>query len=377
MNEFLIGIQRDVVIDYMRLEKPVLKVICDNQEEVFFDLQSSQYTLQQAVIILSSKSIPQWILTEKIDVTVRFYFQKRGLQFDSVLQVKGSNAAIGIADKIEKVSDDENVIVPVYNGKLLYTENSKRQSFVPCVSNNNFPLFEPRIWFNLLINDETNFFFLLDQYSYLRQAVLPPSIEKLVLASKKILYAPGKKVPQKSPFYSDLCITAADITKLPKDTVALIRDEFHILTESVYIPVGKDTPQKYVSVKKELFSSIGITEYPQKTVEQLLFMIPACFLCDDQKKEGSVLDRIPPIEILYFSDEYICFGCTENTISFAKDQKYDYSMQIGIRTISVQCQVNHVLKRAGKIAAICRITQIKPEDKRFLFEKQYNIQFTF
>ena len=97
MNEVLTGIQRDVVIQYLKTELPALTISGAPQYEDTFRLETGSYIMRETVIIFPKSLVPLWMHTIKSEVTVSFYFNKRGLHFDSVLQTKGDSAAIGIA----------------------------------------------------------------------------------------------------------------------------------------------------------------------------------------------------------------------------------------------------------------------------------------
>ena len=77
------------------------------------------------------------------------------------------------------------------------------------------------------------------------------------------------------------------------------------------------------------------------------------------------------MDILYISDMYLCLGCDLTTISLTERQEYIFEFKAGIRVITAKCIVMAVLVEASRVAVICRFESLKPEDKRFLYEKHY------
>ena len=77
------------------------------------------------------------------------------------------------------------------------------------------------------------------------------------------------------------------------------------------------------------------------------------------------------MDILYISDMYVCLGCDLTTISLTERQEYIFEFRAGIRVITARCIVMAVLVEGARVSVICRFESLKPEDKRFLYEKHY------
>ncbi|MBP5794248.1 MAG: hypothetical protein J6W46_11520, partial [Spirochaetaceae bacterium] len=80
MNEVLTGIQRDVVIQYLKTESPALTISGSPQFDDTFRLEPGSYMTRETVIIFPKSIVPLWLHEIKSEVTVSFYFNKRGLQ---------------------------------------------------------------------------------------------------------------------------------------------------------------------------------------------------------------------------------------------------------------------------------------------------------
>lgn len=378
MNEVLTGIQRDVVIQYLRTELPALTISGAPQYDDTFRLESGSYMMRETVIIFPKSLVPAWMHAIKSEVTVSFYFNKRGLQFDSVLQTKGDSAAIGIAKEIAKTIDEEIFDAAAYHGRLFYNIDKrgtkKPDSFVSCVSNELFPLFSPFIWQNVSFDDEILFFSLLSRYSFLREADVPIDLAALLHQTGKMLFFPGKRLPSASPFPYGACFLARDLdNRAPfSDSLARVRDNLHILADCVYVPISKASRASVVSIDRAYFGQCRIEDYASKCEFQLVYLAAAAFLSQyPKKKTSSVLGRVPPMDILYISDMFLCLGCDLTTISLTERQEYIFEFKAGIRVITAKCIVMAVLVEASRVAVICRFESLKPEDKRFLYEKHY------
>lgn len=375
MNEMLTGIQRDVVIQYLRTEFPLLKISCDGAYETAFELEKGQYTVQQSVIIFSKKLTPQWMRIEKNDIRVSFYFRKRGLQFDSVLQTSDVNAAIGIPDAIEKTADTISFDSPSYRGQLFYNVGKSQQNFVPCVSSTLFPLFNPAVWKTIEPDDEIAFFSILSRYSNLHQAAdLPEEIESLLLNTKKILFFPEKRFPSNPPFPFDACFTVRDLDQRSpvSDELARVRSSLHLLADLCYIPIPGITGGRAVSIERSCFTNQKPSACAKITEEQIAYLPAAAYLSNlAVDSQSSVQGRIAPIDILYLSDEFVCFGCSLNTISMTEREEYIFKIAIGFRKIVAKCVVLSVMVEEERVAVVCRFTGMTPEDRRFLYEKHF------
>ena len=128
-----------------------------------------------------------------------------------------------------------------------------------------------------------------------------------------------------------------------------------------------------MSIDRSYFGQTRIEDYAQKCEFQLVYLTAASFLAQYSKKDvGSVLGRVPPIDILYISDVFVCLGCELSTISLTERQEYVFEFRAGIRVITARCIVIAVLVENARVAVICRFESLKPEDKRFLYEKHYD-----
>ena len=375
MNEMLIGIQRDVVIQYLRTEFPLLKVSCEGSYEASFELEKGQYSVQQSVIIFPKKLAPQWMQIDKNAIRVSFYFRKRGLQFDSIMQTSDVNAAIGIPNSIEKTADTISFDTPTYRGKLYYNVGKAQQSFVPCVSSTLFPLFNPSVWKIIEPDDEIAFFSILSRYSNLHQAAdLPKEIENLLLKTKKILFFPEKRFPKNPPFPFDACFTVRDLENRSSicDELAQVRSDLHLLADLCYIPIPGITGGRAVSIERTCFENKKMNACAKITEEQIAYLPAAAYLSNlNVDSQSSVQGRIEPIEILYLSDEFVCFGCSLNTISMTEREEYVFKLSIGFRKIVAKCVVLSVMVEDEKVSVVCRFTGMTPEDRRFLYEKHF------
>lgn len=378
MNEVLTGIQRDVVIQYLKTELPELTICGESQFDDTFKLEAGAYMVRETVIIFPKNVVPLWLHVIKSEVTVSFYFKKRGLKFTSVLQTKGESAAIGIAKEIAKTIDEEVFDVAAYKGKLYYNIDKRDQkradSFVSCVSNELFPLFNPFVWQTVTFDDEILFYSLLSRYSFLREADVPLDLAALLHQTGKMLFFPGKRLPSASPFPYGACFLARDLDNSAPfaDYLVRVRDNLHILADCVYVPISKAPRASVVSIDRSYFGQCRIEDYAAKCEFQLVYLVSASFLSQYKKQNGgSVLGRVPPMNILYISDAFVCFGCELSTISLTERQEYIFEFRAGIRVITAKCVVQSVLVEDSRVAVICRFESLKPEDKRFLYEKHY------
>lgn len=386
MNEVLTGIERDVVIEYMRRESPNMKVCASAEEDASFDLKKGEYTITQTAVIFPARLVPKWMQYEKPSVSVTFYFNRRGLRFSSVLQTKGANAAFVIASAIEKVNDtvvnqsESNVQCKLYyntnTNTSLRTPILDEKNYVNCISTSAFLLFNHLVWQNIDISNEELFFAVLERHSCFRRAELPRTLEELMRRSGKLLFVPQKRIPQMKPFPYDACLTTDDLRGGGKLLMQTIADELSLIPDFVYMPLGKSLKLHVVSLDSYFFGNeneAGNEELSAKTEAQLAFL-PACsYVSRSFEQEGAVQNRIEPIELLYITDTVICFGCPVRTIRFTEGQEYFLCMKIGMRKIVTGVRVDHVLEVSERTGAVCAFTSLKAEDRRFLYERHYGV----
>lgn len=388
MNELLTGIQRDVVIQYMRTQLPVLRVTLAEssgaKEAPFFELASNQYRIQQTVIVFQKKLIPPsfypidmtaYTELNRTPISISFYYNRRGLQFSTVLQTSSINGAFGIPDAIEKTTDTGDDITPLYQGSLFIPGT---KIAVPCVSTQNYPLFNPFVWQTVEIDKDLLFYYLLEEFSGFYQVALPPTTELLVRKKCKMLFLHEHKIPKEQVFPFEACITTKDISLYSKDIIAKLKIEMPILNDVVYIPFGDGAKARIIAVQQKQFASCkqgSVKDFVATVLAKLCLLVPAAYLACNAQVEGSVQGRILPLDVLFLSDTHVCFGCSKTTLNFEENQEYQFCIKIGMRTIKTACIVEKICARSERLVAICVFKNLALEDKRFLYEKHYGTRF--
>ncbi len=97
----------------------------------------------------------------------------------------------------------------------------------------------------------------------------------------------------------------------------------------------------------------------------------ASFLSSKREKNFAVLGTADPVHVLYISEKLVIIGGGSNNFPFIKYSNYMFLCRIGMRSLKTLCTVESVFSHSDKQCAVCSYMELKPEDKRFLFEKLY------
>ncbi len=369
MNDVLTGIERDVVIDYLRSELPVLTVKLNFMQDSGFIVPAGQYLIQQTAIIFSERFVPQYAKSLQTEVVVSFYFKKRGLFFNSVLQSKNSKCAVGIPNIISKIEDTQpEKVFENYSGKLLYAA-TKGQTEVAFSSNARYPLFNPFVWRNVKLS--AAFFEILEANTAFIRSNQNGNLIECMCESQEMLLVYGKRFPEKNPFPFKACLLNEELQKKPVGIVSTYKREVDSFAGNLFVPFSDTKKTVAAEIPITFFSQTAFPQACEKIVEQLAFIPAVSYIAEKKEENTAVQDRISPLEIVYISERYVTFVCSSKTISFVPMQEYSFLINIGYRNVRAKCGVRHVFEHDGKIAAICVFTRLNPEDKRFLYEKIY------
>lgn len=194
MSDILSKIERDIVINYLKetLPKLLLKPIStkyipsEKNEAEFSPLVISQgsYSIISEGIILLSRQQTQRILADKINLSVFFYYNNRGLFFETSFRHVKNGFALVISPYIFKQISEGNGILQ--NAKLILSQPTinNNQINIVCTPNDNFQLFS-----NIKTSDVVSNFFTInidtnDTPAFLGR-ITPPMI--LYLSDKEFL----------------------------------------------------------------------------------------------------------------------------------------------------------------------------------------------
>ena len=369
MNDVLTGIERDVVIDYLRSELPVLSIRLNIMQDAGFSVPAGQYSIQQTAIIFSERFVPQYAKSLQTEILVSFYFKKRGLFFNSVLQSKNSTCAVGIPNTISKIEDTQSEpVFENYYGKLLYA-SKKGQTEVAFSSNVRYLLFNPFVWRNVKLS--TAFFEILEANTAFIRSNQNGNLIECMCESQEMLLVYGKRFPEKNPFPFKACLLNDELQKKPAGIVSTYKREVDSFAGNLFVPFSDSKKTVAAEIPVTFFSQMAFTQACEKIMEQLAFVPAVSYLAEKKEENTAVQDRISPLELVYISERYVTFVCSSKTISFVPMQEYSFLINIGYRNVRAKCSVRHVFEHDGKIAAICVFTRLNPEDKRFLYEKTY------
>ena len=369
MNDVLTGIERDVVIDYMRSEMPVLSIRLNLVQDTAFAVPSGQYSVQQSVVIFSERFVPQYAKSLQTEILVSFYFKKRGLFFNSILQSKNNTCAVGIPDNIMKTEDVQiSASSEEFYGKLFYAAKNG-QTEVGFSSNIDYPLFNPFVWRRVDLSD--TFFKILETTTSFVRSEQTGNLIDSMRESRELLFVHGKRFPEKNPFPFKACLLSDDLQKKPASIVSTYKREVDSFSGSVFVPFSDIKQTIAAEIPVTAFSQMAFPQVCEKIMEQLAFVPAVSYLAEKHEENSAVQDRISPLELVYVSERYVTFVCSLKTISFVPMQEYSFLLNVGYRTIKAKCGVRHVFDHDGKTGAVCVFTKLNPEDKRFLYEKIY------
>ena len=380
MSGGLTGIVRDVIVDFLLHENPPLSVrtsVVPQKEETVLNLASNRY-LALSGGFLFFPFTPFFQKTAGVsDIYILFFYKGRGVYFTGPLQRVKNGFVFALPKEVFKIAD------PVSAMQLLSVK-----IYIPGLSGiqaegrlkNGYDIFENRLWLGFSKDEAVSSAPFFKSAASLKSAILPPLCRQITDKTKRVLYIPGKKIPDRNFFPYPVSITVDDLSETE---LFEIRTELADAQYDVYIPLA-------LSEDESVHTVLGLrARFPMTSpsdIQEKLFLLPVCrFLGEIPKSTSAVRGRAEPLSVLCLTDSFINLGgfVIKNTGGFSppfplsKGGEYTMILKIAesrfFRVIKITMSVSNIYKnRTGSsVCAVCTFSKIKEEDRRFLYEKFY------
>ncbi|MBO5136917.1 MAG: hypothetical protein J6B81_00260 [Spirochaetaceae bacterium] len=361
MNNVLSGIERDIVVSYLCDGQVPFTLVPEQPAERLFSLTtgtSGIRVLPEGIIVFTdSLVIPTEVVGSQVEI--RFYFRKLGLSFSSkVNRTKLGALAIVIPKEILRLPDSTSQTETPFSCKLFLGEAFSGDC-IDCTKEEDFPLFLPHTW-RFLPENTT-----LEQEKILKKLCNAQKIQ-LDASVIEILCKTGKAVAIKDGKLDTNFVLPFDgyVTKQETGNI-----DFSKLEDGFYFVSGGNS-----SVTGSPFLIKGIPD--AKKIIHYLTMIPICMFCTQNtatKEITALQDRVSPLSVLYISDNNIILAMKTGIFPLQTEIPYSLLLQIPLRSmrrsITLTCSIESITKaKEGQVCALCKLSNLKAEDQRFLFE---------
>ncbi len=358
MNNVLSGLERDLVVSYLcDDEVPFTIVPAQPAEQIFsFVTGNNGIRVLPEGIILFTDSFLLPLDLVNTQVEVRFYFKKLGLSFYSkISKMKTGVLAIAIPKEILRLPDTVSSKESPFSCKLFLGE-SFTGDCLECKQWENFPLFVPQIWRLLPVNPSSNLENLMKTMCGVEPVELPDLILDSMRRTGKALLISDGLLPNTDLFSFDCCITKKDL---------FINYEYEKLVSSL--------ESGFYFVTGNLGKAYFIRQVVDPShISELLPLLGAAFFLSEKEKTKSIQNRISPLNVLYVSSAEMLLALESGDFPLQNDIPYSVLLQIPMRTmrrsITLVCSVDSINTYNGRTCACCRLSAVKAEDQRFLYE---------
>lgn len=379
MNGGLTGIVRDVIAQFLFTEKPPL-TLCSSpgvsQSDICINVASHQYFVVSGRFLFFPLTPILQKTAELPAVYAVFFYKGRGVYFAGRLQRVKNGFAFLLSQEVFKTADSVSGIQG-FNAKIYIPELTGLQA--ECRLKEGYDIFENRLWLGFSKEEAVASAPFLQSAASLKSVLLSPLCRQIIDRTKRILYIPGKKVPGRNFFPYPVSITADDLNEKELEDS---ESELENAEYDVYIPLA-------LSEEESVHTVLGFKSHRPMTspsdIEEMLFLLPVCrFLGEIPQQSAAVRGRAEPLAVLCLTHSLIILGGSviKNIGGFSppfplsKGAEYAMTMRIvetGMcRVLKLMMIVSKIYKSTtGAVCAVCTFSQIKEEDRRFLYEKFY------
>lgn len=143
-------------------------------------------------------------------------------------------------------------------------------------------------------------------------------------------------------------------------------------------PAWKDIKIEYSLTAKKYLETFVARARRQKDAGNGIYLIPVCrYLAEQQQSLKSVQGRAEGLSALYVNHEFIVLGGNAENFPLSSGIEYAITLFFPVdikplseRTIAATCFVSEIYQDDGssKKCAVCRFTDMKEEDMRFVYE---------
>lgn len=370
MNNVLSGLERDIVVSYLCDGEIPFTLVPAQPAEKIYSLttgNSGIKVLPQGIILFSDSFVLPLNLVGA-SVEIRFYFRKLGLSFTStVSRTKAGALAIAIPKEILRLPDAITSVESPFTCRLFLGE-SFTGDCLDCGQKEGFPLFVPQTWHLLPENPCKELEKLLGKLCKALPVEVPDSVKNLMCRTGKGLLCVQGKLLDSNPFPSDCCLISSDV----KDNLDISQDISSLGSGFYFVTGGASAVTGKVYCIKDVIDHQHLTElFPVFTIAMFL---------SEKDVTVSLQDRFANIQVLYVSSSEIVVAAESGQFQLQKEASYSLLLQVPMgalrRTITLVCYVDEIYEKGSRTSALCRLSSVKAEDQRFLYESLNRTRYT-
>ncbi|MDR3284976.1 MAG: hypothetical protein LBS97_07355 [Treponema sp.] len=382
MSNVLNMIERNIIVTLLSSESVVLHVFFyqEKTDPVEFVIKTGFEGVKMSargVIVITQPPLQMDAFVGR-EATLVFYFRTLGLSFTARLTKSASGLELAIPLEIRRLPENETETKNQMSVRLFFSISGQSDLGIPCIAEKDFPLFRFDTWRGIRADNAGAAGTCLHKLQGADVWQLPPEITRELQKSGKLLYLPGGRLPEKKPFAFDCCVLSRD---WDGPDYAPLAHKLRELPYSLYMPLGGA-----VQEKNGLAAAFGNGPVEQPKIEELIYLTVAANYLTAREDSSASLPLVPEgteksLSLLFVSEKILILGGAGRSFPLEKNQEYALQMTCSgsqlIRQIYTACFVSEVYTapESEKQCALCIFTNLKAEDKRFLFEKLYGIMF--
>ncbi len=363
MNNVLSGLERDIVVSYLCEDDVPFTLVPSQPAERIFSFVTGiggvQVLSEGIILFTDSFALPVDLVNSLVEI--RFYFRKLGLSFSGrVSRTKTGALAVVVPKEILRLADSVSPMESPFACRLFLGESFSGDC-LDCRQWNGFPLFVPQAWRSIPEPPSKNLQKNMERLCGAVPAKLPPLVVKAMSQSGKAVVVAESSLCDSDPFPFDGCITKADsfVDQSFLDSVRSVQDGFYFMTGGNSSVIG------------QVYGIRNVVD-PQHICEIIPLLSAAYFLSCDSEKNEAVKGRAAQLLVLYVSSSEMILACEHGEFPLQTEIPYSVLLQVPMRSmrrsITLVCSVDSVYSQNNRTCACCRLSSVKAEDQRFLYE---------
>lgn len=385
MTNIIAGIERQIVLRSL-YSKSTQIIINSESEKKPVLFTPSEYSVpgndiiffQKNVAVAKSQTLAKIIQSdvnqaEFEEFTICFFYQGIALFFKCVPKKTENGIAFLIPQHLFKKEDERISANQNISASIFYTSNKRNGNFLTCYCDNNFEIFSPKVWLSFPKALFEKALPILQSTARIEYNKDFDSLLKHYPKQKKLLYLPEGKVADRNYFSYDASFSTDDYLDADFVNEALIKDK------EVFIPMAESANAEPYAICSVVQESVVLS--PLDIADSLNLMVACKFLAEDSRIDKDLnVAQNSPLKLLYISESILILGSEFGNFPLQRGYEYPASvnveLQIGKRELFFMIFVSRLYQNSnGKSCALCRISSISEEDRRFLYENLYKKKY--
>lgn len=374
MTDQLSPIERDIVLEAVQQFSSPWIIQAKGSASRIFIPQGKATIHAGKILFVPAAAMPQEVFSPilGIDAAVFFFYGGRGMFFSSRAQKTAQGTAFIISPAIYKQDDDASSRNSRISAKLYYDGITNAASVINAESSADYPLFNPCTWLHFTRDQITSCHNLLFDVADLEPVSFPehsPAQEALEI-SKRILYLPEHKLPEKNFFPFEAGITQDDVFS---SELSLLYAHAADHDSECFIPFAQSADHNIHSVCALRSDSPVLS--PFEILRTTMLLPGVRYLAETDDTIHGTLNRQYPLTILYITESKIVLGSRQqdNLLQYGTELPIVFSADCGPiqREITGTVKISQRYDNGPRYIVVGNLLNLKEEDKRFLYEKLY------